>query len=283
MRRMLSVATMTAALALIVGGCAGPRPPAEEPPTFDPNEPVSSDSPQPEPDERPQPGEGEIVTGMAGVESVEILILESFPVQVHVVARGHHSDDCTAVDQVTSEREGNTFTVTVSTVRRSDQACSEMPVPFEQSIPLDVYGLNAGDYTVVVNGVSGEFTLSTDNRIEEPPVSPGDADQEQAGGEGGDFIDLAHVTVVEVDTAGGAPEVLLGGWLPDSCTRLHGISEVREGDTISLTVESARPMDRACAQVIGEFERVYVLESVLEPGTYSLIVNGEIEVEFTIE
>jgi len=35
--------------------------------------------------------------------------------------------------------------------------------PFEETIPLEVYGLPAGTYTVEVNGVQGTFDLEMDN------------------------------------------------------------------------------------------------------------------------
>jgi hypothetical protein len=37
------------------------------------------------------------------------------------------------------------------------------PVDFQVTIPLDVYGLSAGTYTYDVNGVTGSFTLGSDN------------------------------------------------------------------------------------------------------------------------
>jgi inhibitor of cysteine peptidase len=114
----------------------------------------------------PAPGRGVDVAPRAGraqVQSIDILILESFPVQVHVVAKGNHPDSCTATDQLLQEREGNTFRLTLTTTRPEDKMCPQEPVPFEQVIPLDVYGLAAGTYTVDVNGVTGTFTLDIDN------------------------------------------------------------------------------------------------------------------------
>jgi inhibitor of cysteine peptidase len=41
--------------------------------------------------------------------------------------------------------------------------CTQALVPFEETIPLDVEGLLAGEYTVNVNGVMATFTLDVDN------------------------------------------------------------------------------------------------------------------------
>jgi hypothetical protein len=123
-----------------------------------------------------EPSDDGVVEGMANVTSVEILILESFPVQIHVVARGSLPDGCTTLDEVTVERTANTFQVTITTVRPVGIACTEAEVPFERVIPLDVYGLPTGIYTVVVNGVSGTFELAVDNvPAVEPTVAPAPA------------------------------------------------------------------------------------------------------------
>jgi inhibitor of cysteine peptidase len=116
-----------------------------------------------------QPSGGGVIEGVAAVETVDILILESFPVQVNVVARGNLPDGCTTIGDATQERDGNTFRVTITTVRPADAMCTEALVPFEKVIALDVYGLPAGTYTVDVNGVAAAFELAVDNV---PPTEP---------------------------------------------------------------------------------------------------------------
>jgi inhibitor of cysteine peptidase len=103
------------------------------------------------------------VPGTAQVDSIDILILESFPVQIHVVAKGHLPDSCTTVGEIAEERDGDTFRVTIATTRPEGKSCAQVLTPFEETIALDVYGLDAGTYTVDVNGVTGTFTLDIDN------------------------------------------------------------------------------------------------------------------------
>lgn len=111
-----------------------------------------------------------VVKGLATVERVDILILESFPVQVRVQAQGFLADGCTTIDTVTTEREDNLFRVRIATVRPVGQACTEALVPFEESISLDVLGLPAGEYTVDVNGTIDTFRLDVDNEpLQEAP------------------------------------------------------------------------------------------------------------------
>lgn len=45
------------------------------------------------------------------------------------------------------------------------EICIAMIEPFTKSVSLDVEGLPAGTYEVIVNGVSAEFTFDSDNSI----------------------------------------------------------------------------------------------------------------------
>ena len=110
---------------------------------------------------------GKLIYGNATVESIEIMVLESFPVQIKVNARGYLPDGCTKIDEITKEKKDNTFLVSIKTVRPADIFCTEAIVPFQEVISLDVYGLKAGIYKVDVNGLNGTFELATDNIIRE--------------------------------------------------------------------------------------------------------------------
>lgn len=117
----------------------------------------------------PQPGTE------ADIETVEVVILESFPVQVQALIRGSLPNTCTVVDQVNQARDGSTFDVAISTLRQTDAMCAEQRQPFEQTVSLDVVGLPAGTYTVNVtsaNSVSSSFALAVDNEPPQPPPTP---------------------------------------------------------------------------------------------------------------
>ena len=102
------------------------------------------------------------IIDFATVEEIDIMILESFPVQVYLIARGYLPDPCTKIHQIIQEREDYHFSVTITTYRPPG-ACIQIIAPFEETIPLEVYGLPAGTYTVEVNGVQGTFDLEIDN------------------------------------------------------------------------------------------------------------------------
>jgi len=99
------------------------------------------------------------IYGDANVESIEIEVRDSFPVQVTVTARGSLLDACTEIDETTVQRTDDAFHVQITTRRQADQTCIQVLTPFEKTIDLETTGLPAGAYTVEVNDVSDTFTL----------------------------------------------------------------------------------------------------------------------------
>lgn len=103
------------------------------------------------------------------INDVELLIMESFPVQVQALIQGDLADGCTSISGIETERdvEARRFTIRIETTRDDDAICTQALVPFEESVSLDVRGLPAGTYTVDAHGETAEFTLDVDNVLEE--------------------------------------------------------------------------------------------------------------------
>ncbi len=99
---------------------------------------------------------------LAPVESIDILVLESFPVQIHVLVDGYLPTTCYEITQIEKHREGNTFYVKLM-MNDSGLVCIQKIEPFQEVVALDVYGLSAGTYYVNVNGIVDTFTLDIDN------------------------------------------------------------------------------------------------------------------------
>ena len=114
-------------------------------------------------------GDGDTAPGTPGgrayVESVEVMLLESFPLQVRVGIAGNLSDGCTHLGEPQVARDGDTFRVTLPTTREEGM-CTQALVPFEHTLPLAVEGLPKGTYTVDVEGRTASFTFERDNRVE---------------------------------------------------------------------------------------------------------------------
>ena len=96
------------------------------------------------------------------VDEIELQIMESFPIQVVAVVRGHLPDGCTVLDAISAAREGDTFVLDIAAHREGDM-CTMALVPFEERVALDVEGLEAGTYQVVAGDASAAFTFDVDN------------------------------------------------------------------------------------------------------------------------
>ncbi|HNR65992.1 MAG: hypothetical protein WAW45_02580 [Atribacterota bacterium] len=99
---------------------------------------------------------------LAPIESIDILVLESFPVQINVLINGYLPNPCYQITRIEKNQEGNTFYIKVF-MKYNGLICIQTIKPYKETVALDVYGLVAGTYQVDVNGVVGSFTLNTDN------------------------------------------------------------------------------------------------------------------------
>lgn len=226
----------------------------------------------------------EPVRGQATVDSIQVLTLESFPVQVNVLARGELPDGCTNIDQVISQRVESEYRVVITTLRQPDAVCTQAVVPFEETIPLDVVGLPAGTYLVSVNGIAGSFTLDVDNVGEGgegadtasgTPAATGDAQSIS----GRVWHDLCTVT-------GSQPgdEAAPTGCVVSAATSLYvadGLSDADEpgiqGVTITLYPGDCSAAAPASAQTTTtDADGAYSFTD-LEPGSYCVLLDTESE------
>lgn len=96
---------------------------------------------------------------LVSVDSVDVVIMESFPVQVSVGVSGNKSVPCVDLLTPAVSFKDDTFIVALAESSGADVTCIAVLDPFETSIPLDVKGLPTGTYQVNVNGVVSEFSL----------------------------------------------------------------------------------------------------------------------------
>jgi len=92
------------------------------------------------------------------IESVDALLLESFPVQIHLHITGYQPDGCTFPVQVEQSRDGNSVNVRIYRVLPPDIMCTMQLVPYDETIALDG-GFEPGDYTIDVNGTVVQVTV----------------------------------------------------------------------------------------------------------------------------
>jgi hypothetical protein len=106
-----------------------------------------------------------VTTTPAMVSSVDIRMMESFPVQVAADISGTVSDGCSEIGTASIELEEGVFTVDLPQLRPEDAICTQAEEEFTHTVALPVENLPKGVYTVVVNDVTTEFELFVDNTV----------------------------------------------------------------------------------------------------------------------
>jgi heat shock protein HslJ len=106
------------------------------------------------------------------VDGIDLLVMESFPVQVEAIVRGNLSNGCVVLDGVSVKRTDQGFLIEVETHVEGD-FCTQAQVPFEERVSLDVLGLPAGTYTVRAGEVSADLTFDVDNGPADDRTSAG--------------------------------------------------------------------------------------------------------------
>lgn len=125
--------------------------------------PASGEQPTPTAPANPTLPSGDGQGAAVYVDTMDLLALESFPVQMRAIVKGNLPDACTTITSASSQRDDNIFRITFVTTRPADAVCAQMLTPFEQTVELDVAGLKAGTYTVVAGDVTETFELKVDN------------------------------------------------------------------------------------------------------------------------
>ena len=174
---LVFIVLLAAVLLIACGGGGGPYPapgddqPAEGKPTDQGGEPYpepnESKLPDTDPSQAgneyaPQPGDTTLLRGSVYIDSSEILLLESYPVQVRLLLIGSLPTSCHQLRAQTSAADDqNRIDVEVYSVVDPEMACTEALEPFEAGIPIGTY--TDGIYTVWLNGEEvGTVNLSQD-------------------------------------------------------------------------------------------------------------------------
>jgi hypothetical protein len=147
------------AVALLLSACAG----GDNSNNYDPNKPVSSDdTPIPVEPDGGIGGAGDEgkTRGNAFVNDAQLMIMESYPVQISLSVAGDLPTPCNelryAIDQPDEE---NRIYVEVYSVIDPGIMCTQVLDPFAVNISLPVQDLPDGTYSVYVNGeLIGEFS-----------------------------------------------------------------------------------------------------------------------------
>ena len=104
------------------------------------------------------------------VLKAEVALSQSFPVQAKLTVSGQFS--CYPPGLIEVRRQANVFELAVlrsvlpDTVEPNEVDCAQSLESFERTVALDIHDLDAGEYTIRVNGMDyGSFQLAQDNRL----------------------------------------------------------------------------------------------------------------------
>lgn len=97
--------------------------------------------------------------GPVYVDSVELVFMESYPVQVRAIVAGNLPTPCHTADWRVGETgaDGSVTLEVFSTVDDPETACIQVLEPFK--ITADIGSFTTGQYLLVVNGVDYPFTI----------------------------------------------------------------------------------------------------------------------------
>jgi hypothetical protein len=165
LRRIKHLTMLLPICVLTLAGCSGLGNlvnPQFGPATQAPDAPVSSDDQpaggMPTSPLDPIPGEDKMARGEVTISESEVLLLESFPMQVVLSLKGTLSTPCHHLRAKVSPPDAqNRIQVEVYSLYDPDEICIQMLQAFDTKISLGSYP--DGGYTVWLNGVQvGEFT-----------------------------------------------------------------------------------------------------------------------------
>ena len=105
------------------------------------------------------PNNQEFIIADLPINDISVEILESLPIQVHIVVSGSLSDACTTINEITQQRDGNAINVHITTKRPKDEFCAQVIKEVEERIPLEG-GFLPGRYKVIVNEVEKAFEIN---------------------------------------------------------------------------------------------------------------------------
>jgi hypothetical protein len=114
---------------------------------------------------------GESTLGnLTGITSVELVAVPSNPVAIYLKVKGLEARcGFTSPARTHQRRTASQIDVNISVgLPTVPPVCPASLSPYYITVPLDVYGLSAGNYTYSVNGTkTGTFTLQRDNKFAE--------------------------------------------------------------------------------------------------------------------
>ena len=139
----------------MLAACTNPAeseaPPTEIIVTIEPTNIVTDHTPIPTPAYLPQPDDRKLTRAKAFTNSVDLLTIESNPIQIELLISGHLPTPCHELRvKIEPPDEENNIHVEVYSVANPEMICAQVLRAFTERIALGSYP--AGSYIIWVNG-----------------------------------------------------------------------------------------------------------------------------------
>ncbi len=153
---MFRLFLLSVGMIFALSACATPVEADPNTPVVNPPEEVN-ETPLPENPYQPLESDAALQRGEVFIDTTDLLVLESYPVQINLVLQGNLPTPCHQLRIVVNQPdEQNRILVNVYSVTDPEQVCIQVLEGFEVTYSLGSYP--SGNYTVLVNGEEvGQF------------------------------------------------------------------------------------------------------------------------------
>lgn len=100
---------------------------------------------------------GELVYSNGAIDSLDLLVMESFPPQFNAVVKGTLPDSCYEVYEINQQRVESRIIIDIRAVKPSDAVCEPIQKTFEELVSIHTDELTPGQYTVVAGSHQRTF------------------------------------------------------------------------------------------------------------------------------
>jgi len=192
----------------------------------------------------------------ATVESLQVFVSGSKPVQVNAIISGFLPNLCTELYDIIVKREDQDYNLILQTRYQSIEGiyCPDVEVPFVETVMLDVKDLTEGTYDINAGDECAGFTLEEYDFGQEATVE--------------------SLKTFVLSTNPAQVQVQLLGYLPDPCTELFDIIVEHQDRDFTMTLHTRKyPSDYLDATML--FGKIIELDvKDLKPGTYTVSADG---------
>ncbi len=231
-----------------------------------PDAPPPGSDAQPPYDGYPSPGQGE--RRYAVIQTVDVIVRETYPARVALHITGYYEDGCVAPTEIDQRRSGNWVYVEVFRVIDPGVRCRASWNPVDETIRLDGT-FEYGTYIIQVNDHVQETTIPYPPPPPPPPPPPEPIRS---------YAVIENVEVLMHDSFAYPSRLTLHvtGYYSDGCQGQLQIDQWRAQNWVYVEIYRLVDPRIMCPEMLARLDEYIPLNSTFEYGTYMFSVNNYI-------